>query len=135
MSVLEITEPELNDIVYLENPIVFFENLSIGNCKLTKQEITEYQEHLKNGRLFIASEMYEFSSGKTTTSGQRSVIGWNEEKNGWFYFREPLRTKPVVDIYIGSDGNTQYENEPLWVDGDGVSSWCIPPKIILDVWR
>ena len=125
-SWMEKTPPQVNSTMYFSNPIVFFENLSIGNRKLTKQQLNEYQERMKSG-------IVNFFGGDW--SGVRTVIGWNEEKSGWFYFREPLQKETVFDGFIGWDGKLQNMNEPQYCNGDGVSTWCIPPKFVLDVWK
>jgi hypothetical protein len=111
---------EVHSSFYFENPIVFFEKLSDRNGVLSNQKLTEFKEYLKLGKIIIFGG---------TMSGIRTLIGWNNERNGWFFFREPMVDNEFVYAI------SPELHSPEWCDGDGVSTWCIPPKKILDVWN
>ena len=111
---------EVHSSFYFENPIVFFEKLSDKNGVLSKQKLTEFKEFLKLGH-------YQIFGG--TMSGVRTLIGWNEEKSGWYYFREPMKSTIYTKVI------SPELNSPSYCDGDGVRTWCVPPKYILNAWN
>ena len=121
------TPPVNNSSFNYENPIIFFENLSDDNGVLSDKKKTEFKEFLKELSLF--KHHYVFGG---TLTGIKKLIGWNKEKNGWFYFRPPFEDNPFPNmVFLGNDGIEQNMEKPQWVDGDGISTWCIPPKYIL----
>ena len=125
---IEKSPVEVHSSFYFRNPIVFFEKLSDKNGVLSKQKLTEFKEFLKLGH-------YQIFGG--TMSGVRTLIGWNEEKSGWYYFREPMKST----IYTNHQWNGESPvispelNSPSYCDGDGVRTWCVPPKYILNAWN
>ena len=65
-----------------------------------------------------------------------TYIGWNPEKEGYYLLRSyenvPKEQKELWDSLGGMVFLKGMEYPSNYYNGDGVSTWCIPPKNIID---
>ncbi len=107
---------------YYWNPIDFFGSLS-------DSQSSNMKKWLKEGNVYL-------STG--SESRIETQIGWNEERNGYFFFRRPNQEVQVPDFVkkIEEMGGLIMKmgvpNDQTHFNGDGQNEWCVPSKLVLD---
>ena len=103
-------------------PQDFFNNFNKKQQKLFKKEFRKGQVITFNGDI----------------SGIKTIIGWNKELKGYFFFRPPNQQpkfEGIADVIHKNGGYSFYNGiqyNKTHFNGDGINEWCFPPKNILD---
>ena len=107
---------------HFHTPQDFFNSFNNKQQKLFKKELRKGEVITLNGN----------------TSGIKTLIGWNKELKGYYFFRPPNQ-KPkfegIADVIHKNGGYSFYygiQHDKTHFNGDGINEWCVPPKNILD---
>jgi hypothetical protein len=108
---------QINSSTSFESPTIFLNSLS-------KKERVKVRKRLKSGTPI------EFEGNQ---SGTKTIIGWNPDKKGYFYFKEPSQT--LNNNLSNGFGVIRFIGIPhqiIYFNGDGINGWCEPPEKLLN---
>lgn len=104
------------------NPKDFFNSFNAKKQKLIKKE-------LKKGQVITF---------KGNSTGIKTLIGWNKEVKGYFFFRTPNQEpkfEGFADVIYRKGGYAFYNGvliNKTHFNGDGINEWCLPPESLLE---